>query len=354
MVTTLAKTPPSYFPGRISQYVPGMRYAADVSENAPTFVTLGTPPTEDADGVANDLAVGATAVVFTLADCVTAFITAGGKFSSHPYGVNLTMTGSSGADQVITVKGRDYLGAFMAETFTLSTTTKIIGRKAFKWVDSINVAAGGTASKTVDVGWGLRLGLPYKAGSFLFAREGTTYVTPFREEVIIDSGALATIEDAVVLTITAPISGVFLGITAIVTTAIATGAGVLAANVAGSAQTSLNVALPVSAVGTNLGNVLAPSQGITVTEGNSITFTSDGVPSAGAITSKAVFAKPQGTVIYPDLTDPATATTDDTRGTYQAASTLTGSLEIIVCVVFSNMVNSSGNGGLYGIEQYFA
>lgn len=354
MSTTLAKTPPSNFSGRVSAYVPAMRYAADVDLNAPTAFSLGTPPTEDADGILNDKSATDSATSYTSADFVTTFT---GKLSNHVYGVNLTATGTSGSDHVITVSGRDYLGQFMKENLTLSGTTKIIGRKAFKWVDSIAVAAG-AAGDTFDLGWGLRLGLPYKIGSLVYSREDGTITYPFARLHIVDSGALATLEDPVVLTITSPIKGTFLGITAYITTAISTGAGVLDAVVAGTGATLLDVNLPIEAsggaLGGNFGKVVAPSEGFAVNEGDTITYTSDGVPAAGAIDTRAYFAYPQCTVVAPDVTDPATATTDDVRGTYQPFITMDGAKEIIIYGIFENTVNSSGNGGLHGIAQYYA
>ena len=53
----------------------------------------------------------------------------------------------------------------------------------------------------------------------------------------------------------------------------------------------------------------------------------------------------------PDLTDPATATTGDPRGTYEALRTLDGS-EIIVSMIGNNAVNADNNGGLHGLKHF--
>lgn len=61
-----------------------------------------------------------------------------------------------------------------------------------------------------------------------------------------------------------------------------------------------------------------------------------------------------GTLTAPVLTDPATASTLEPRGLYNPQTTLDGSKVITGTFLFSNAVNSDGNGGLYGIQHYFA
>jgi hypothetical protein len=53
------------------------------------------------------------------------------------------------------------------------------------------------------------------------------------------------------------------------------------------------------------------------------------------------------------LTDPASLTTGDPRGTY-APTTLDGVAETILGLEGDNSVNAAGNGGLHGIRQFFA
>lgn len=59
-----------------------------------------------------------------------------------------------------------------------------------------------------------------------------------------------------------------------------------------------------------------------------------------------------GTLVGPVVTDPQTATTGDPRGTYNPQTTLDGSTVITVTAIFDNNVNSSGNGGFFGISHY--
>ena len=59
-----------------------------------------------------------------------------------------------------------------------------------------------------------------------------------------------------------------------------------------------------------------------------------------------------GTLVAPVLTDPATATTLDPRGTYTPNATMNGSSELIINAIASSWWNAAGNGGLHGIRQY--
>jgi hypothetical protein len=61
-----------------------------------------------------------------------------------------------------------------------------------------------------------------------------------------------------------------------------------------------------------------------------------------------------GTLVTPSLTDPATATTTDPRGTYDPQSTLNGTAVLYGYFLPNGDLNSSGNGGLHGIAHYYA
>jgi len=59
-----------------------------------------------------------------------------------------------------------------------------------------------------------------------------------------------------------------------------------------------------------------------------------------------------GTLTAPVLTDPATATTGDPRGTYVSTTTPDGTTIITAAFDMVNDVNTSNNGGLHGIRHY--
>jgi hypothetical protein len=136
---------------RINNYVPGMQYSADVNYNGETRVNFGAPPAAAPNIVANAMSIntagqsdlsGATALV-------------------DPFGRNLTVVASGAASGTFTVYGYDYLGQPVAEQFTLNGATPVTGNKCFK---SFNYAAFQAAGGvTVNIGTGVKLGLPYKA-----------------------------------------------------------------------------------------------------------------------------------------------------------------------------------------------
>ena len=71
----------------------------------------------------------------------------------------------------------------------------------------------------------------------------------------------------------------------------------------------------------------------------------------GAHVAKATV---EGTFTQGDLTDPQTATDDDPRGTYNPTTALDGVKRIIIGLIPDNSVNSSNNGGLHGLQHYYA
>lgn len=168
----MSRVTADYLPRSISQYVPNMEFAADVVGDA-VIVSLGAPATLDADGIWDGIAAGATAATFTSADFKSTFdgsstsLTTTSGMIDATYGRALTLVASAGADHVITISGRDYLGQAMSETLTANATTPVAGKKAFKFVDTLSIAAGGQAGDTLDVGWGDLLGIPYAGTSLL-------------------------------------------------------------------------------------------------------------------------------------------------------------------------------------------
>lgn len=59
-----------------------------------------------------------------------------------------------------------------------------------------------------------------------------------------------------------------------------------------------------------------------------------------------------GTLLAPDLTDPATASTTDPRGLYTPTYTLDGVKNLWCQTLLLPTVNSNGNGGLHGIQHF--
>jgi len=74
---------------------------------------------------------------------------------------NLTMVCSATQTGDAVVNGLDIGNNVISETFTLDSTTPVVGALAFKTVTSVvlPVKAG---SETIDIGFGVKYGLPYK------------------------------------------------------------------------------------------------------------------------------------------------------------------------------------------------
>ena len=78
--------------------------------------------------------------------------TAGGT-NTDIKAVQVTITGTNCMDEVITE---------VLPVFTVDTAGTVIGSKAFKTVTSISIPAMDGAGATVAIGFGEKLGLPYK------------------------------------------------------------------------------------------------------------------------------------------------------------------------------------------------
>lgn len=139
------------YPRRINMYVSAMAYSADVNFNGTTRVNFGAPAAAVANSVAN--AVSVAVAGSTDLSNVTAI--------PDPYGRNLTVVASGAATSNVTVFGYDYLNQPIAESFTLNGATPVVGNKCFKSFSSMSYTV--TAGTTVNVGTGVKLGLPYKA-----------------------------------------------------------------------------------------------------------------------------------------------------------------------------------------------
>lgn len=78
---------------------------------------------------------------------------------SHPR--NLTMVCSGTQTGKATVYGYDIGDNEISEEFTLNSASAVVGAKAFKTVTSV-VLPVKVASETIDIGFGVKYGLPYK------------------------------------------------------------------------------------------------------------------------------------------------------------------------------------------------
>lgn len=146
-------TAPTFFPRRLSSYVPAMAYASDVNISGAGRVSFGAP------GVAL-----ATYYLSAFSIATAAVTPASGLLLSQadaPYGRNVQVVASGAATTVVTIDGFDYLGQPMSENLTLNGATPVLGLKAFFTIRQVTTPA--IAATTINLGTGVKLGLPYKS-----------------------------------------------------------------------------------------------------------------------------------------------------------------------------------------------
>jgi hypothetical protein len=222
-------TMPTFFPRRLSQYVPALTYCADVQIGDNGRFSFGSPivATPAQFLSAQSIAAAGSLQAASLLNAATV---------DAPYGRNLTFVLSGAGAGTLIVDGWDYLGQAMSESAAYNGATPVAMKKAFKYIRQVTWTL--VASTTINVGVGSQLGLPYKA------------IKVWTEEA----------------------SGVPVG-------------------------------------------------------------------SVGALTS-------------PDITDPATLSTGDPRGTFLATTTLNGVTVISATFEFANDINAANNGGFHGLAHY--
>jgi hypothetical protein len=152
-----------FFPSRTNDHVPNMQFAADVHASGVCEMYLGVPDAEDPDGILDAQSIATAGSTTTFETSYT-----GTEAQMCKFGRNVIVVADGAATSTVTVTGKDYLGQVMVETLTLNGTSSVKGAKAFRSVTS--VAWGATASRSIDVGWGERIGLPYKSLTLLAER----------------------------------------------------------------------------------------------------------------------------------------------------------------------------------------
>lgn len=151
-----------YHPRKINQYVPAMQYAAGVIHAAPYQVMFGPVAIAGANNILNGQSIATAGSTTTFLQDNTDPVVAAyaDEFPNGPgFGRCLQVIASGAATSTVTIKGRDYLGQPMAETFTLNGAVAVVGVKAFKYINDISWS--GTAATTINVGTSDKLGLPF-------------------------------------------------------------------------------------------------------------------------------------------------------------------------------------------------
>lgn len=175
-------TAPTFFPRRLSSYVPAMAYASDVSISGDARISFGAPAVANPTFFlsALSIAAGATLQASSLLNSATIV---------EPYGRNLQVVLSGAGATTFTVDGFDYLVQPMSENFTLNGATPVLGKKAFKYIRQITFTS---IAVTMNLGFGATLGLPYKVGRVLTEEFAQLPVSTLGTVVIPDITAVAT------------------------------------------------------------------------------------------------------------------------------------------------------------------
>lgn len=342
----------THYPRTINQYTPNMEFAADIV-NGIHIATLGAPAALDADGIWDGVTADATVGgnTYTSADYKSTFdgsstsLTTTAGMIDATYGRCLTAVGSAGSDHVLTITGRDYLGQLMKEQLTLSGTTVQYGVKAFKYVDTLLVAAG-AASDTCDIGWSDVLGLPYAAEQLIGWSEDNVQKDVGRN-VTAMSQAMVYATDAS-LFISSPTNGFITGLSSVSTIANTTAADALTIEVGGTTVAGLALSvLSTDTIGDSYTDFAGTNDhGATgkVAKGAGIEIVSDTGGTAGAGTVVAHLEE-NVRFIKNVTTDPQTATTGDPRGTVLPYTSCDGSVEYEVRYVCNE-------ADLHGVEHF--
>lgn len=155
-----------FFPKGVNNFVDNMQYHSEVGSDGICRVDLGSPIVADADGIFADVDIASAQSGFaTFAAAYTEGMQGEDGAGNAPYGRNVTVVLSGAGTPAVTVHGRDYLGQPVSESFVGAGATPVVGNKAFKWVDRVDSDA--VAATTLDVGWGVKLGLPFKAQALI-------------------------------------------------------------------------------------------------------------------------------------------------------------------------------------------
>lgn len=346
------RNPSGVYLAGINQYVPGMQYASALVHGQPTEFSLGSPAVEAATTLLNAQAANAVALTEHA-------VASASQLSDARYGRNLKLaiSGNPGNSHAIDVHGFDYLGQPMVERFTGASgaTAILYGKKAFYRVTKGKIVTAASNAVTYNLGFGSRLGLPFK-GDVRAAKEAGVQVPVFNRDftVFVDRAAAQAVAGGSKW-IKSPCAGFIKTLIGFPDGGGSTNDPVITVELGGTAVTGLTVTIDTSnAAGLNVTDVPTTpgySANNRLVAGDMIEIV--GAAAASATGDRVGVEITPTQFSLPDLTDPATAITLDPRGTYEPLRTLDGS-EIIVSMLGNPSVNASNNGGLHGIRHYYA
>lgn len=310
-------------------------------------VNLGTPATAATTTVATTVVATTTVKTYTLTDFTAAFKAAGGILDVPR---NLTVTGSSAADHVVTITGKDVYGQTMVENITANSTATVAGVKAFAQVTGVSIAAGASA-KTISIGTGVALGLP------IFVK---TWDHVLRQ--VVDTETIATntkryLEFAPAIVAAnagtsqyypSPVYGFITKITVAICAAFTTGGSVIP-KIASTAVTGLAAVVSTGAAGTVYTDDATDPWGATgeIAKDIAIEIAGDAAFDSVGNYAGTLEIVPGGLLVVGVETAPTTATTGDPRGTWTPPTALTpnGARTYVLDIL-------SADPGYIGVEPF--
>lgn len=295
----------------------------DTVEKTRLQINLGNPAASDTDGIADGISATDSAQSYTSSSFTTAFQNDSNKLDVPR---NVTITGSAGADHVVTISGKDIYGDVVKENLTASGTTTIQGNKAFYEITGIDIAAG-AASDTMDVGWGNKLGIP------VFLEKWNDIVAQYVDDELIATNEKVRLEFDIEATelaagtsefVASPVYGFVSKATTVVQETVGTG-GDVTFEIGGAAVTGLTVTVADSAAAGDIDTDTATdefgSTGEIAKDGALEVVPASAFAASGALNGFAEIT-PGGAVSVGSQSVPS-ATTGDVKGTWTPPTALT-------------------------------
>ena len=166
---------PDYFPRRVNQRVPNLKYVADLSDagaglyrvNFGAVAALST--TYFASAVLSTTAVALTLTVAAgtiLNSGIVPGMPNGATVGTARWGRGLTFVGDGASTRTITVTFYDYLGQKVTWTGALNGATAVPMTKACAYLESV-VFGAAADTVSVSIGYNNVLGLPYQSANMV-------------------------------------------------------------------------------------------------------------------------------------------------------------------------------------------
>lgn len=314
--------------GADNQAIPDISHMKRMNFSNVVRIDLGSPKTADTDGIAESQSVAAGA----------AFVLNGAQsdLSNDTAPIYLdvprALTASWTTTSILTITGKDEYGDVIIEKSASGTSHT--GKKAFASITSITSSASITSA---IVGFGDVLGLPVyldKVGRVIAELQDGAVLGPARDKVYL-TGQWADISAADSSWTVAPVAGKITNVWTVLDGAITGADSNVTVEIGGVAVTG--AAIVVANSGSAAGDVdnAVPTAANTVAAGDKIAVKTDGASSTTAIATWVLEITPTytpvGTFVVGVQTLP-TATTGDTKGTYDPAVACDGSLAFSLLV----------------------